>query len=118
MRSSCGTDPLVHYGRHFGRTVHALCTVSSLLNNGILRIGELVDKPDDAFTHEYAVFCFTFGTRSSLSPRERREHRIFRQLLGMIPGLEERLMEGSNEDITHIGDLVCHVYNSIHSDDI
>jgi hypothetical protein len=25
----------------------------------------------------------------------------------MIPGLEERLMEGSNEDVIHIGELVC-----------
>ena len=51
---SCGTDPLVHYGRHFGRTVHALCTVSALLNNGILRMGELQDQPEEVFTHESA----------------------------------------------------------------
>jgi hypothetical protein len=50
---SSSTDPLVHYGRHFGRTVHALCTVTTLLNNGLLRMGELLDQPDDAFTHEY-----------------------------------------------------------------
>jgi hypothetical protein len=39
--------------------------------------------------------------------RERREHRIFQALLQMIPGLEERLMEGSNEDVIHIAELVC-----------
>lgn len=49
---SCGTDPLVHYGRHFGRTVHALCTVHALLTNGIIRMGELADEPEDTFTHE------------------------------------------------------------------
>jgi hypothetical protein len=49
---SCGTDPLVHYGRHFGRTVHAMCTVSALINNGILRMGELSEQPEESFTHE------------------------------------------------------------------
>jgi hypothetical protein len=34
---SCVTDPLVHYGRHFGRTEHALCCVHKLMQNGILR---------------------------------------------------------------------------------
>lgn len=38
--------------------------------------------------------------------REQREHRVFQQLLDMIPGLEDRLMDGSNEDHAHIADLV------------
>lgn len=38
--------------------------------------------------------------------RERREHRIFRTLLQMIPGIEERLMEGSDEDVVHVAELV------------
>ena len=33
-------DPLIHYGRHFGRTVHSMCNVKSLLTNGMLRMGE------------------------------------------------------------------------------
>jgi hypothetical protein len=53
---SCCTDPLVHHGRHFGRTVHALCTISTLLNNGLLRKGELGDQPDGAFTFEYVFW--------------------------------------------------------------
>lgn len=44
-----------------------------------------------------------------MGTRERREHRVFRQLLQMIPGLEQRLVSGSNEDIIHIGELVCDV---------
>ena len=51
----CGTDPLVHHGRHFGCTVHALCTVSALLNNGILRMGELASQPEECFTHEEVI---------------------------------------------------------------
>lgn len=54
--NSCLTDPLVHHGRHFGRTVHALCNVQALLTNGLLRIGELAGEPEEAFTYEYAPF--------------------------------------------------------------
>jgi hypothetical protein len=31
------SDPLVHHGRHFGRTIHALCRVHSLLTKGLMR---------------------------------------------------------------------------------
>jgi hypothetical protein len=59
-RTSRGTDPLVHYGRHFGRTVHALCNVNALLTNGMLRVG---DQPDDTLTHEYVLWfwCHPFS---------------------------------------------------------
>ena len=52
---SCGTDPLTHHGRHFGHTVHVLCTISALINNGVLRMGELAKNPKETFTHEYIV---------------------------------------------------------------
>jgi hypothetical protein len=39
--------------------------------------------------------------------RERREHRVFTRLLEMIPGLEERLLDGSEEGVVHIAELVC-----------
>jgi len=45
-------------------------------------------------------------------PREHREHRIFRTLLQMVPGLEERLIEGTNEDLLHIADLVSNLARS------
>lgn len=38
--------------------------------------------------------------------RERREHRVFETLLQSVPGLEERLMEGSDEQVSHVADLV------------
>src|SRR5882762_8689922 len=66
MCASCGTDPLIHHGRHFGRTVHALCTISALLNNGILRMGELAEQPQSAFTHEY-VLSFLSGKQTHCS---------------------------------------------------
>ena len=50
--NSCTSDPLISHGRHFGRTVHALCNVQAILTNGILRMGEQADDPDEAFTFE------------------------------------------------------------------
>ena len=50
--SSCVSDPLVHHGRHFGRTLHAMTNVKALLTNGLLRLGELAEQPDESFTAE------------------------------------------------------------------
>ena len=47
---SCHSDPLIGHGRHFGRTVHALCNVNALITNGLLRLGELADEPEESFT--------------------------------------------------------------------
>jgi hypothetical protein len=51
-----GTDPLVHHGRHFGRTVHALCSVKTLVTNGLIRVDELAVRPEVMFTDEYVWF--------------------------------------------------------------
>ena len=40
--------------------------------------------------------------------RERREYCVYRLLLQMVPGLEERLLNGSEEEILHVADLVRH----------
>ncbi|KAG0694655.1 hypothetical protein DFH29DRAFT_985192 [Suillus ampliporus] len=83
------TDPLVHYGHHFGRTVHALCNFQALLTNGILRMGELAETPEENFTAE-----------------ERRKHHIFQELLKSVAGLEERLMEGGDDEVDVIAELL------------
>lgn len=111
--SSCSTDPLIHHGRHFGRTVHALCSVSALLNNGILRMGELADEPEESFTHDYLSSyraAITVKKTHRITLRERREHCVFTHLLQMIPELEERLMSGSDEEVLHVAELVSLVY--------
>jgi len=48
-------DPLVHHGRHFGRTIHALCNVNALVTNGILRLQALAEQPqaDEDFSAQY-----------------------------------------------------------------
>ena len=38
--------------------------------------------------------------------REHREHKVYLCLLQMIPGLEERLINGTDESILHIAELV------------
>ena len=38
--------------------------------------------------------------------RERREHRVFRSLLSAVPGLEDRLVNSSEEEVRMIADLV------------
>jgi hypothetical protein len=40
--------------------------------------------------------------------RQKREHGVYKQLMSMIPGLEERLFNGSEEETLHIADLVRH----------
>ena len=45
----------MHHGRHFGRTIHALCSVNALLTNGILREVELADRPEETFSAEYVI---------------------------------------------------------------
>jgi hypothetical protein len=51
---------------------------------------------------------FDQNTTRSLArvPRERREHRVFNKLLQLIPALEDRLMEKSEEEITLMAELV------------
>ncbi|KAG1891589.1 uncharacterized protein F5891DRAFT_1211295 [Suillus fuscotomentosus] len=83
------SDPLISHGRHFGRTVFALCNYPSLLTNGILRLEQMEDTPLEDFPAE-----------------ERREHRVFEQLLDSYPGLLERLKTGSEEEIIHVGELI------------
>lgn len=55
---SRATDPLIHYGRHFGRTIHALCNVHALINNGIIQMGERSEEPEEAFTAQYDILYF------------------------------------------------------------
>jgi hypothetical protein len=105
---SCGTDPLIHHGRHFGRTVHALCNVSALVTNGTLQIRNLADNPAEQLTNEYVIIphiAFTHNKFMYIN-REQQEHQVFKLLLQMVPGIEGRLTESSDEDVAHIAELV------------
>ncbi|KAI0055207.1 hypothetical protein BV25DRAFT_1873190 [Artomyces pyxidatus] len=99
-KEACHSDPLVHHGRHFGRTVHAMTNFKALITKGLLRMGELADEPEDSFSAE-----------------ERREHAIFNTLLQSIPGLEDRLMNGSAEEVAIISELLQKGASAARSDD-
>ncbi|KAF8545931.1 hypothetical protein OG21DRAFT_1428358, partial [Imleria badia] len=81
-------DPLVHHGQYFGRAVHTFCNVQTLINNGLVLMTN--DKDEETLT---AV--------------EQKECAIFRELLQMVPGIEPRLMDSSEEEVKAIADLVC-----------
>ncbi|KAH6880570.1 hypothetical protein BKA70DRAFT_1238733 [Coprinopsis sp. MPI-PUGE-AT-0042] len=90
----CRTDPLVHHGRHFGQAIQAFCRVQTLIKNGLsrsiqLRYGRI--QEDDLTTRMYS---------------EKREQRIYEQMLALSPGLEERLCNGSEQDIFHVAELI------------
>jgi hypothetical protein len=57
------SDPLVHHGRHFGRTVHAMCNVQALLTNGILLLGEDMEVAEESLTAQFVspLPSLTFG---------------------------------------------------------
>lgn len=92
------SDPLVHHGRHFGRTVHAMCNIQALVTNGILRMAAEVSE-------------------ESLTSQERREFCVFRKLLGMVPHFEDRLIESSDREAMGMADLIQKGVSSARSDD-
>ncbi|KAG2081961.1 hypothetical protein BD769DRAFT_1633495 [Suillus cothurnatus] len=94
------TDPLVHYGCHFGRTVHALCNFQALLTNRILQMGEVADTPEENFT-----------------AKERCKHHVFQELLKSVAGLEERLMQGRDDEVDSIAELLTKGASGARGDD-
>jgi hypothetical protein len=50
------SDPLVHHGRHFGRTVHVMCNIQALVTNGILLLGEDGEVAEESLTAESVSF--------------------------------------------------------------
>ncbi|RDB22918.1 hypothetical protein Hypma_009847 [Hypsizygus marmoreus] len=102
------SDPLVHRGRHFGRTVFAFCNVKSLISNGLIRMAELTSAT--APGEEPSV--------ELLSVKERREERIFRTLLKMCPGLERRIFySASDKEVGLVSDLIQKGVNAARADD-
>lgn len=73
-------------------------------------MGELVEQPDATFTREYvsppsSLIIYIYGQN-----REQREHRVFQQLLQMVPGFEKRLLEGSDENVLNLAELVGFIF--------
>ncbi|KAG2138168.1 hypothetical protein BD769DRAFT_1663736 [Suillus cothurnatus] len=88
-KKATSSNPLVLHGQHFGHTVFALCDYPALLTAGILQLEELQDTPIEDYPAD-----------------ARREHRVFMELVESYPGLLDCLMNGEEEDIIHIGELM------------
>jgi hypothetical protein len=77
-------------------------------------MGELADTPEENFTAEYVtllqIMCNMFN--QVYIPRERREHRIFQELLKSVAGLEERLMQGGDDEVDIVAELASIVHRS------
>jgi hypothetical protein len=52
---SSKSDPLVHHGRHFCRTIHAMCNIHALLTQSVIR--EVEQTADEDLSDE-CVICF------------------------------------------------------------
>ncbi|KAN0075263.1 hypothetical protein V8E55_011286 [Tylopilus felleus] len=80
-------DLLVHHGCHFGRAIYAFCNVEMLITNGLLAMSDGISE-------------------ELLTAIERKECVVFRELLGIILGLENRLMNLLEEEVIVIMDLI------------
>jgi hypothetical protein len=69
-------------------------------------MGEWAGRPEETFTLE--CVCDIKHEISFLELcREGREHRVFDALLQMVPGLEQRLVQSSDDDdVVRIAELV------------
>ncbi|KAF7969780.1 hypothetical protein HWV62_26007 [Athelia sp. TMB] len=94
-------DPVVHVGRHFGRTVSAVVNIKTLVSNGISRQLRLHTKE------------ISFD---DLEPHVQREHKIFAALLEAIPNLLDR-MDESQEAHYHLCEMIQKGINNTCSDD-
>ncbi|KAF6745743.1 hypothetical protein DFP72DRAFT_823847, partial [Ephemerocybe angulata] len=96
------SDPLVHHGRHFGRTIRTFYRIQPLIKNGLTRNMKLETGRI---------------TEAELLPSELVEHRVFRQLLDLSPGLEERLSSGTDRDAFYAADMLTRGIDSARADD-
>lgn len=53
IAASRAGDPLIYHGRHFGRTVHAMCNVQVLLTQGVERLASTEVVAEESLTLEY-----------------------------------------------------------------
>ncbi|KAG6904683.1 hypothetical protein DXG01_008119, partial [Tephrocybe rancida] len=97
-------DPYVGHGRHFGQTIHALCRVRAIINNGLV-IHEKVDLDGRALQTLLA------------DPSTARQYAIFEQLMKITPNFREIIFTASEEELTRIADLLQKGANGARSDD-
>ncbi|KAF6751500.1 hypothetical protein DFP72DRAFT_816427, partial [Ephemerocybe angulata] len=83
------TDPLVSHGRHFGRAIDAFCKPFPLIKEGVARARSSI--------------CSCDHKGGSLPSK--REHRVFQELLKLSPGLDNRVLKASEQELHYIADM-------------
>ncbi|KIJ05874.1 hypothetical protein PAXINDRAFT_20896 [Paxillus involutus ATCC 200175] len=58
-----------------------------------------------------------YEDKGTVTVMERKEYAVFRELLRMVPGMEARLMESSEEEVVHLADLIQKGANGARADD-
>ncbi|KAI0065330.1 hypothetical protein BV25DRAFT_1913920 [Artomyces pyxidatus] len=99
-RRPTASDPLVFHGRHFGRTVHAMCNVKALFQEALSLLADSDEVPDSARTHE-----------------QRKVLGAFRQLSRMVPNLMERVMSAEPDEVMEMATLVQKGVSASRADD-
>ncbi|KAH6887786.1 hypothetical protein BKA70DRAFT_1443450 [Coprinopsis sp. MPI-PUGE-AT-0042] len=102
------TDPLIHHGRHFGRTMHSFCRIYTLISDGLIRNDAIATgRLELRSLHNELITAL----------RERREHELFSQLMAHVPGLEERLYSSAGEYLAYVSSMVTKGVSTARSDD-
>ncbi|KAG6912529.1 hypothetical protein DXG01_013970, partial [Tephrocybe rancida] len=88
----CMQDPLIHHGRHFGRTIHAFCRIHGIINNGII----IQDELD------------TTGQLTKFTEDQKHHYKLFKQLLETqnVPYLKDTIFLASLERLQEISDML------------
>ncbi|KAG6907310.1 hypothetical protein DXG01_009429 [Tephrocybe rancida] len=92
-------DLLIGHGRHFGRTIHTLCRIHAVINNGLIIEAELING----------------GSEQALT--KRFKYKIYHQILTLTPTMEDRINSASEEELLHIPDLLQKGASGIRPDD-
>ena len=104
----CLGNPLIHHSHHFGQTIHTLCHVQALLTIGIICKTELDTMLEETLltkcistetSNAHLLYGFHFF-------RDWNKHQIFKQLLQLVPGLQDWISMGNEEEQVHIADQV------------
>ena len=113
LEDSSSADPLVHYGCHFGWTVHAMCSIHTLIVMGLLhatKIGESDltpdEAPDDMWVFNISADSSILRTDMQYFSRERQQYRVFTALCSVSPNLEDCILGGDDKEVWAIADLV------------
>ncbi|KAJ3529763.1 hypothetical protein NMY22_g8865 [Coprinellus aureogranulatus] len=102
LQKQLRTDPLVGHGRHFGRTIRTFCRVQTLISSGLATTMQLeLDRISE----------------SDLSRSELLYLKLYRELLALSPGLEERLNTTSEQDMIYVANMITKGISSARSDD-